>query len=171
MQTGREKVTNEQRAKNLKKIAHAAVHIERTRGIPAELTAGQCIIESSWLSKCPGNNAFGIKWVSGPYTELPTKERINGEVITIIDRFAAYPTLEHGFEAYADLILKGRYFRDRFARYQNHKDLLKLLTDMSGADGQPPYFTGAGYVDLWQKIVNQANVKAALEAERRMFEA
>jgi len=164
-------VTTQQRATNLQKIAHAAVHIERTRGIPAELTAGQCIIESSWLSKCPGNNAFGIKWVSGPYTEQPTKERINGKDIAIIAKFAAYPSLEAGFDAYADLILKGKYFKDRFARYQQHKDLRKLLTDMSGADGQPPYFTGAGYVELWQAIVSQANVKAALEEERRIFES
>lgn len=169
MHYGGEEVTTQQRAANLKKIAHAAVHIERTRGIPGELTAGQCIIESSWLSKCPGNNAFGIKWVKGPYTELPTKERINGKEITIVDKFAAYPSLEAGFDAYADLILKGKYFKDRFARFQQHKDLTKLLTDMSGADGQPPYFTGAGYVELWKQIVNQSNVKAALEAARNRW--
>lgn len=157
-----------QRTTNLRKIAHAAVHIERTRGIPAELTLGQCIIESNWLDKCPGNNAFGIKArPNQPFVEFATKEQINGKIINIKDKFAAYPSLDACFEAYADLILNGKYFKPRFEKYLEHRSLELLLTDMSGSDGLPPYFTGAGYVDLWKVIVSQTNVKMALSEARR----
>jgi flagellum-specific peptidoglycan hydrolase FlgJ len=178
-------VTASQRTTNLHRIAKAAVHIERTRNIPAELTTGQCILESGWLGKAIGQNAFGIKAVRGQlYRRVVTTERLtpkqleaerakgyrivsyNNPVAILEQDFADYLTLEECFEAYADLLTKGRYFKDRFARYLEHRDLERLLSDMSGKDGQPPYFTGAGYVDLWRAIVNQVNVKAAIAEAR-----
>jgi len=178
-------MTTSQRTANLHKIAKAAVHIERTRSIPAELTTGQCILESGWLGKAIGQNAFGIKAVKGqPFRRVITTERltpkqleaerVKGYRIVSYERpvavleqdFADYATLEECFEAYADLLTKGRYFKGRFARYLEHRDLDRLLSDMSGKDGQPPYFTGAGYAELWRSIVGQANVKAAIAEER-----
>lgn len=178
-------MTTSQRNTNLRKIARAAAHIERTRNIPAELTTGQCVIESAWLGKAIGNNAFGIKSVKGqPFRRVVTTERLTpaqleaerakgyriisyvNQVATLEQDFADYWTLEECFEAYADLLTKGRYFKDRFARYLEHRDIERLLSDMSGKDGQPPYFTGAGYVDLWRSIVGQANVKAAIAEAR-----
>lgn len=178
-------MTPSQRNTNLLRIAHAAVHIERNRGIPAELTTGQCIIESAWLAKAIGNNAFGIKAVKGqPFRRVITTERLtpkqleaekakgyrvaayNNPVAILEQDFADYSTLEECFEAYADLLTKGRYFKDRFARYLVSRDLSKLLDDMSGKDGQPPYFTGAGYVELWKSIVSQKNVNDAIEKAR-----
>ena len=178
-------MTTSQRATNLRRIAKAAVHIERTRNIPAELSTVQCVIESAWLGKAIGNNAFGIKAVKGqPFRRVITTERLtpkqleaerakgyrivsyNNPVAVLEQDFADYWTLEECFEAYADLLTKGRYFKDRFARYLEHRDPERLLNDMSGKDGQPPYFTGAGYVELWRSIANQSNVKAAIEEAR-----
>jgi flagellum-specific peptidoglycan hydrolase FlgJ len=45
----------------LSQIVAAAVASERATGLPAELSAAQCIFESGWLSRMPGNNCFGIK--------------------------------------------------------------------------------------------------------------
>ena len=178
-------MTTTQRTSNLRKIAKAAVHIECTHNIPAELATVQCIIESAWLSKAIGQNAFGIKAAKGqPFRRVITTERLtpkqleaerakgyriasyNNPVAILEQDFADYATLEECFEAYADLLTKGRYFRDRFARYLEHRDLERLLNDMSGKDGKPPYFTGAGYVELWRSIVNQSNVKAAIAEAR-----
>lgn len=178
-------MTPAQRAANLRRIAKAAVHIERTRNIPAELATGMTIIESAWLGKSIGNNAMGIKAAKGqPFRRVVTTERLTPKqleaerakgyrivsyerpVAVLEQDFADYATLEECFEAYADLLTKGRYFKDRFARYLEHLDLERLLSDMSGKDGQPPYFTGAGYVELWRSIVNQANVKAAIAEAR-----
>lgn len=184
-------MTNAERAANLARIATSAVAIERSHGIPAELGAGQCVIESSWLAKAPGNNCFGIKASPlKPYQWLTTTERLTpvqlaaerakGKVIKSVgpmdgtgkcavvmeDAFAIYPSLTRCFEAYAELLVTGKYFKARFDRFKAHGDVLNLLTDMSGVDGLPPYFTGSGYVKLWQSIVNQQNVKAALQLAR-----
>ena len=185
-------MTTEERAENLRRIADAAVAVEHSHGIPAELTVGQCIIESQWLSHAPGNNAFGLKAPAGAavYQTVETDElltdtqieklRLAGtpiisisgtywggkRTVRIADRFQVFADLEDCCEAYAGLLTDGKYFKARFERFQEHRDLVQLLTDMSGADGLPPYFTGAGYVDLWQRIIDQANVQAAIAEAR-----
>ncbi len=40
---------------------------------------------------------------------------------------------------------------------------------IGGADGQPPYFTGAGYLDLFEAIRNQSNVRSALVEARARY--
>src|SRR5579864_5720880 len=50
----------EQQDLALARIAAAAVASERETGLPAEISAAQCIFESAWLARCPGNNCFGI---------------------------------------------------------------------------------------------------------------
>ncbi len=184
-------MTTTQRTQNLQRIAQAAVAVERSHDVPAELTCGMTILESGWLDRCIGNNAWGIKAVKGqPFTRAMTTERLTpkqlaaemakgyaiGDVgalakdgrmtVKIEQDFAAYPSLPHGFNAYADLLINGRHFKDRFKRYLEHKDIQRLLTDMSGADGKPPYFTGSGYIDLFNAIIGQSNVKQALVLAR-----
>jgi flagellum-specific peptidoglycan hydrolase FlgJ len=49
----------------------AAVAAEAASGIPAELSAAQCILESGWLEFAPGGNPFGIKaYVGAPSRQL-----------------------------------------------------------------------------------------------------
>ncbi len=189
-------MTREEREQNLQRIAAAARHIELLHGIPMELAVGQSIIESRWLEKCPANNCFGLKAPPGAthFQTLETTEhlsdsqlaavrklglkiiaispeRLKGKwVVRMEDRFQVFATLEECFEAYAELLLEGRYFKARFERFRQHGDLTKLLADMSGADGQPPYFTGAGYVDLWSAIVGQSNVRSAIVRARAATE-
>jgi flagellum-specific peptidoglycan hydrolase FlgJ len=184
-------VTNEQRAANLAQIASAAVTLERETGIPAELTTGQCIIESGWLEKCPGNNPFGMKAPasSSTFQILETEEDLTPaqiasvvrsgkrivnmgplqggrRIVTIQDRFMVFDSLAAAFRAYGAMITGGRYFAARWQRYQAHRSLPRLLRDLSGADGEPPYFTSRNYLSLFDEITGQANVKAALAAAR-----
>ncbi|MCX6599827.1 MAG: glucosaminidase domain-containing protein [Acidobacteria bacterium] len=183
-------LTPEQRTANLARIAAAAVATEAATGVPAELCTAQCILESAWLEKAPGNNPFGIKARAGqPSTPVLTTEfltpqqldrvRASGKEIRsvepstggkqkvmMVDQFAAFPTLADAFTAYANLLVKGKYFAPRFARYQEHKNLPQLLADMKGADGQPPYATAPDYDTKILQLVNQNNVKTALAAAR-----
>ncbi len=184
-------MTNEQRQTNLARIAAAAVCLEIDTGVPAELTSGQCIIESSWLENAPGNNPFGMKAPaeSTAFQILETEEELNNSQITALaasgkrivdmgppvngrrrvkiqDRFMLFNSLEAAFRAYGDLLVNGRYFAPRWQRYQAHRNLSRLLLDMSGNDGQPPYFTSRSYLSLFDQVTGQANVKAALAKAR-----
>lgn len=188
-------MTNEQRAENLARIARAAVALEVSLGIPAELTAGQCIIESGWLEKSPGNNPFGMKAGANAatYQILETEEELTpmqirsvarsgkrivdmGPLIKgrrrvrIQDHFLVFGSLEEAFRAYGNMITNGRYFGPRFKRYLAHRSLPRLLRDMSGVDGEPPYFTSQSYLSLFDQITGQANVKAALAKARAAYQ-
>ena len=46
---------------NTRKIAEAAVAMEKSTGVPAEFAAAQCILESGYGANSPGHNPFGIK--------------------------------------------------------------------------------------------------------------
>jgi flagellum-specific peptidoglycan hydrolase FlgJ len=184
-------LTKAEREANLTRIAAAAVAVEGEFGIPAELCMAQCILESAWLAKAPGNNPFGIKATAGqPFRETVTWESLTpaqlarlkqsgarllaiGPLVggrhrvSMIDRFAAFDTLEDAFRAYGKLLLAGRHFAPRLARFRGHGDLRKLLADLRGADGQPPYATDPEYDTKLLRLIGQANVQAALAAARR----
>jgi flagellum-specific peptidoglycan hydrolase FlgJ len=184
-------VTQSELNANLKRIAAAAVSLEKEMGIPAELTTGQCIIESGWLAKAPGNNPFGIKapMSSATYQILETEEELTGTQIRAIansgkrivdmgpvqngrrrvkiqDRFMVFKSLEEAFSYYGKMLIGGTYFSPRWQRYLAHRSIPRLLRDMSGADGQPPYFTSQSYVGLFDQITGQRNVKDALAEAR-----
>lgn len=90
-------------------IAAAAVIAERQTGCPAELSAAQCILESSWLTVCPGNNCFGIKATDDSATYQFTREFRNGQWVTEKDAFEAYPDLATCFIVHANLLQAGVY--------------------------------------------------------------
>lgn len=184
-------LTKAQREENLVRIAAAAVSVERESGIPAELCAAQCILESGWLAKAPGNNPFGIKAAPGqPFRESATWESLTPQQlarlrqsgarilsvgplkkgrhrVSLVDRFAVFLTLEDAFRAYGRMLTAGRHFAPRLARFRQHRDLPRLLADLRGADGQPPYATDPDYDRKLMQLIRQANVQAALAAARR----
>ena len=56
---------DKEQAKN--RIAEAAVAVERSHGLPAEVAFGQAAFESNWLKSSPGNNCFGFKHYPGAF--------------------------------------------------------------------------------------------------------
>ncbi len=179
-----------QQLASLARIAHSAVALERATEIPAELCTAQCILESNWLAKAPGNNPFGLKAAPGqPTVRFLTRETftpkqlaaakakgteiqsvgplVNGfQQVMMFDEFAAFNTLDDAFLAYGRLLVKGKYFAPRFQKYQQHKSLEKLLNDMQGADGLPPYATDKNYVATVLTLIRQANVQQAIATAR-----
>ena len=109
-------------AQSLLTIADAAVAAERATGCPAELSAAQCIIESAWLTRSPGNNCFGIKATDDNCTYCLTKEFIDGTWTSPTLAFEAYPTLADCFSAHARL-LQGGVYAAVWSRYKADHDL------------------------------------------------
>src|ERR1039458_7907510 len=124
-------MTSEQ-LNNINRIANAAVSCERDSGCPAELSAAQCILESAWLTRAPGNNCFGIKSTDrdpGAHYSI-TKEFLNGEWQTKRLAFAVYPTLADCFRDHARLIMTGCY-APAWRLYRQDQDLAALTAGVA----------------------------------------
>lgn len=103
-------------------IARAAIACERATGCPAEVSAAQCIFESDYLRRMPGNNCFGIKrdhrGAGSQYTL--THEFLNGRWIMIPMEFEVYKTLADCFLDHARLIQTGVYANAWYGYRKTH---------------------------------------------------
>lgn len=89
--------------------ARAAVRSQAATGVPAELTLPQAIFESAWGAHAPGNNCLGIKANGrGSGTQnIPTREFVKGQWITVPLAFEVYPSIEACFEDHGWLLANG----------------------------------------------------------------
>lgn len=125
----------------LAKIASASVLCERVTGCPAELTAAQCIFESAWLSRCPGNNCFGIKaddHGTGAQYVL-THEYLNGSWQHLEQSFETYASLSDCFIDHARLIQTGAYYA-AWSRYTTNHDLDALIAGVAAHYATDPNY-------------------------------
>ena len=150
------------RDRAIREIAAAAVETERACGLPAELTAAMCALESGWLSSAPQHNAFGVKYsprMHGSKQLLATREwllpeavepwvrRVPGRQVLaeeagpdargrrlyrVRDWFAAYSSLAAAMADFARLMASRRY-APYVARYRQHGDLGLLVADIARA--------------------------------------
>jgi flagellum-specific peptidoglycan hydrolase FlgJ len=78
-----------------------AIAVAKKGKYPAGITVAQAAIESAWGSSQlsqKANNYFGIKAHGDAKSiELPTTEVVQGKVVKVSARFAAYPDLATGF--------------------------------------------------------------------------
>lgn len=179
----------EQQRQALSQIAPAAVVSERLTGVPAELAAAQVILESGWLQRCVGCNAFGIKarpgrdrqllqtqeWFTdaevaaflargdGRTAELVEPERRNGErrLYKVRDWFAAYPSLAEALADHARLITDGRPYAAAWQQYRKTGDLDRLVLGVAAK-----YATDPGYGNKLLAIIRMPAVRDALSAVR-----
>lgn len=170
-------------------MAPAAVAIEKSTGIPAELMVAQCAEESGWLAFAPGNNAFGIKdypgstgrqlldtkeWfteaeislflrVSGRSAVLkqPVEQNANGRrLYNVKDWFATFPSLAACFAKYAEKFTEPRY-SPVLAAYRSGRNLGALVTGIAGI-----YATSPIYAQSLLSIIRMPEVTAALVKAR-----
>lgn len=171
-------------------IAPAAVASERTTGLPAEITAAQCALESGWLKHAPGDNCFGIKYNPARHTGkqlLRTREYfdtadhatswmgrqngrdiieatgkvVNGKAEFVVrDWFAAYNTLADCFADHARLITNGKPYRGPWQEFLVHRSWLKLLQGIG-----PIYATAPDYATRVQ-VVLEGELQSAIDAAR-----
>jgi flagellar protein FlgJ len=150
----------------LRRIARAAVAAERQTGVPAEVSAAQCILESAWLRVAPANNCFGIK--SRPDGECQyclTKEYLNGEWKSQTLAFATYPTLEACFAAHARLLQRGPY-APAWQRYLANHDLDGYIRAIA-----EHYATDPGYAPKILQLAHGPHVSAAIVEARQEQQA
>lgn len=173
------------------RIAISSVLAEKTTGFPAEISFAQCALESGWLSHCPGNNCFGIKFSAKRHSAkqlLKTKEflrpaavdlwvhSVPGRAIVrevkeksnrdfrcyeVMDWFAKYKTLEDCFDDHAKIITTGGIYSSIWNRYLETKNLENLIR---GLDGK--YATSPDYSKSIFMIIGQEDVKEAIKEAR-----
>ncbi len=81
-------------------------------GVPASVTLAQAALETGWGKSTIGDakNIFGIKGTGTAGTiKVPTKEFVNGRMITIHDNFRKYHSWQQSFEDHGKLLQKSRY--------------------------------------------------------------
>lgn len=171
-------------------LTPAAVAAERATGIPAELMAAQCALESAWLSSAPANNAFGIKDYPGSSGRqlLDTYEwftvaelnqflspgdgrtaggalgspKANGrQLYRVKDWFATFPDLAGCFAKYAHKFTAAPY-APMLAAYRKSGDLSTLVASIARV-----YATSPTYADSLFSIIRMPEVTAALASARQ----
>lgn len=175
----------------LPEIAVAAVACERATGVPAELLAAQCALESGWLTKMSGaNNCFGIKSYPGEYGRelVPTTEWFtNAEQAAFVakgegrtaelafpvethlarrkyhckDWFAKFAGLSDCFAKRAALFSVGRY-KVPYEKYKADRDLIAFVRTIG-----PIYATAPTYAESVLLIIRQGDVLAAIAEARK----
>lgn len=137
-------------------LSHASV-AARATGIPAQFILGQAALESGWGRReirgadgAASYNLFGIKagksW-TGPTTEAPTIEYVNGVPRKSVERFRAYGSYAEGFADYARLL----------ASNPRYAQVLRAGQDAAGFAStlqQAGYATDPAYAEKLTRAIN-----------------
>ncbi len=117
----------------------ARENMKRT-GVPASVTLAQAALETGWGASTIGDakNLFGIKG-TGPAGSIsvPTKEFINGRMVTVRDNFRKYHSWQESIEDHGKLLLNSRY--SPALRYKNDPDRYAHAIHDAGYATDPNY--------------------------------
>lgn len=109
-------------------------------GVPASVTLAQAALETGWGASTIGDakNLFGIKG-TGPAGSIsvPTKEFINGRMVTVRDSFRKYHSWQESIEDHGKLLLNSRY--SPALRYKNDPDRYAHAIHDAGYATDPNY--------------------------------
>lgn len=174
-----------------KRIAGAAVECEKAYGFPAEVLAAQCALETGWLSRAPGNNAFGMKYIPGKNTDkqlLITREWFTEDELAhwlagapgrevlaqeagpdsrgrnlyrVRDWFVRYASLLDSCADYVRLLTRGRY-KAAWEAFQRTRKVDDLVRGIAKAG----YSTTHGYADHVLTVLHGDELQAAIRQAR-----
>lgn len=150
----------------LRQIAGAAIASERATGLPAEVSAAQCIFESGWLTRCPANNCFGIKadaHGSGVHYCL-TKEFIDGTWKTESLAFEKYDSLADCFVDHARLITTLPAYAPTWQQYQRDYNIDTFILALGRIYGTDPAYGAKILAEAHSSSVTVAVQSARQEA-------
>lgn len=145
----------------LQQIAIAAVASERSTYFPAAVSAAQCIFESAWLTRCPGNNCFGIK-VDGRGSGVQyclTLEYLNGAWEKMPLAFETYDSLALCFADHARLITTLPTYAAAWKQYLADHDVDGFISRFA-----PIYATDPDYARKIGLEAGSETVRAAIVA-------
>lgn len=125
-------------------IGDTAGRICAKYNLPASVCIAQAILESGWGRYCIGQfNYFGRKWNGwGNYVRQQTTEYVNGEYVTIYDKFQSYESLEEAIRDWCILITEEPAYADALAEWRSRwvvEDFVYVLA--------PVYATDPNYAD------------------------
>lgn len=123
-------------------LVQQAQNVEKKTGIPTSIILGQAMLESgSKLNSglaVKGNNLFGIKGTgSAGSIYLPTKEEINGQLVTVNAKFRKYQSPEESMNDYAGIL--------QLPRYQKHLSSATSIEDFATGIKAGGYATDSEY--------------------------
>lgn len=112
--------------------------------LPASVCIAQAILESGWGKDCIGQyNYFGRKWNGwGNYVRLLTTEYLNGEYITIYDKFQSYSSLEEAIQDWCVLMREEPCYAEALAVWEDTWDVEEFVRAMA-----PVYATDPDYAN------------------------
>jgi flagellum-specific peptidoglycan hydrolase FlgJ len=141
----------------LQNFAPIVQNVAKKRGykFPSIIIA-QAACESSWgnsVLSAQYNNYFGMKagkYWKGKIVNLKTKEELNGNLVTLVDGFRCYDTIEAGVNGYFDFISTERY-----------KPLKEALTPEGYANKlkECGYATATNYPKVLIKLMNDNGLR------------
>lgn len=124
--------------------------------LPASVCIAQAILESGWGKYCIGDyNYFGRKYGGwGQYEVCRTQEYIDGEYVTINDKFQSYDTLEEAIEDWCVLITEDWKYEDALLEWQKTWDVEEFVYALA-----PIYATDPEYADKIISTINANDLK------------
>lgn len=138
----------------------AALDVERQYGVPYLVALGQAAGETGWGAKAPGNNYFGIKafgnW-KGKVQVFQTQEYINGQWVTIYDKFRAYDSAAESFLDYGNYLRNSGLYSKAFA-YKNPYSFISEVGKVYATSPVYAQFVG-GIMDVIQQAEQTVNVQ------------
>lgn len=125
--------------------------------LPASVCIAQAILESGWGRYCIGQyNYFGRKWNGwGNYVRQQTTEYLNGEYITIYDKFQSYSSLEEAIQDWCVLMREEPCYAEALAVWEDTWDVEEFVKAMA-----PVYATDPDYADKIISTINANDLKS-----------
>lgn len=123
--------------------------------LPASVCIAQAILESGWGRYCIGQfNYFGRKWNGwGNYVRQQTTEYINGEYVTIYDKFQSYESIEEAIRDWCVLIKEEPAYADALAEWQSNWNVEDFVYALA-----PVYATDPEYAHKIIATINANNL-------------
>ena len=123
--------------------------------LPASVCIAQAILESGWGRYCIGQyNYFGRKWNGwGNYVRQQTTEYINGEYVTIYDKFQSYESLEEAIRDWCVLITEEPAYSNALAEWQQNWNVEDFVYALA-----PVYATDPDYAHKIIATINANNL-------------
>lgn len=123
--------------------------------LPASVCIAQAILESGWGRYCIGQfNYFGRKWNGwGNYVRQQTTEYINGEYVTIYDKFQSYESLEEAIRDWCVLIKEEPAYSNALAEWQSNWNVEDFVYALA-----PVYATDPDYAHKIIATINANNL-------------
>ena len=124
-------------------MASAAVASEAATRLPADFQMAQCIFESAWLTRAPGQNCFGLKpnGHGSGIQHFVSHEVVNGTWRQIPEAFETYDSLAACFADHARLITEGAPYAHAWLQFQIDGDVDGLVRRVCPIYGTDPDYT------------------------------